>query len=140
MNVKDWLRRARIIEKELNQLSIAKQEAYDIATGISVDTTKERTQGGPSGNSVENKYINLLELDLQISRQKEKLWRCKTEILEAITMVEDARYRTLLIAYYVNCKSWEEVAVQMNYGIRQVYRLHGAALRKIKIEDCLRCH
>ncbi len=132
MNVKDWLRRARIIDKEIKQLTIAKQEAYDIATGTSVDTSKERVKSS-SGNATEKKLLTLLEYDLQISRQKEKLLMCKAEILEAIASVEDIRYRTLLIAYYVNCKSWEEVAVQMNYGIRQVHRLHGDALQKIKI-------
>lgn len=131
MSVKEWLKRARIINNEIKQLNIAKQEAYDIATGT-VAPNQERVQGS-SGNAMERKFITLLEYDLQISRQKERLLKCKAEILEAISYVEDARYRTLLIAYYVNCKSWEEIAVQMNYGIRQIYRLHGDALQKIKI-------
>ena len=129
---KEWLKRARIIDKEINQLEIARKEAYEIAISTSVEMSKEKVKGS-SGNAMERKLVNYLEYDLQISRQKEKLLEYKAEILEAIASVEDTRYRTLLIAYYVNCKSWEEVAVLMNYGIRQVYRLHGDALQKVKI-------
>ena len=125
---------------ELKLLKQARQEAWDIATSSTSDTTRERVKTS-SGNSSERKNNLLLEYDLKISRQREKLWQCKAEILEAISEIEDGRYRILLIAYYVNCKSWEEVAVQMNYGIRQVYRLHGDALQKIKLtQDVIECH
>lgn len=132
MTKKEWLKRARTINEELKQLKIARQEAWDIATAATSGTTGERVKRSRENSSEKNNHT-LLEYDLKISMQKEKLLQCKTEILEAIAMVEDSRYRTLLTAYYVNCKSWEEVAVQMNYGIRQVYRLHGDALQKIKI-------
>lgn len=132
MTKKEWLKRARTINEELKQLKVARQEAWDIATAATSGTTGERVQRSRENSSEKNNHI-LLEYDLKISMQKEKLLQCKSEILEAIAMVEDSRYRTLLIAYYVNCKSWEEVAVQMNYGIRQVYRLHGDALQKVKI-------
>lgn len=129
---KEWLKRARTINEELKQLKTARQEAWDIATAATSGTTGERVKRSRENSSEKNNHI-LLEYDLKISMQKEKLLQCKSEILEAIAMLEDSRYRILLIAYYVNCKSWEEVAVQMNYGIRQVYRLHGDALQKVKI-------
>ena len=34
---------------------------------------------------------------------------------------------------YVLGKPWEKIAEDMNYGIRNVHRLHGEALREIKI-------
>lgn len=132
MNVKDWLRRVRRINEELVQLKIARQEAWEIATKATVDTTKERVKHSQS-NSSENHNNMLLEYDLKISRQREKLLQYKIEILEAIATLEDAKYRTLLIAYYINCKSWEEVAQDLGYEVRWIYKLHGRALQDIEI-------
>lgn len=131
MSIKDWLKRARTLEKEIKQLTIAKQEAYDIAIGTSVDTSKERVQSS-TGNAMEKKLTTLLEYDLRISRQKEKLLECKSEILAAIHSVDNDLYRALLTAYYVNCKTWEEVAQDLSYDLRWVYRLHGRALQAIE--------
>ena len=132
MGIKDWLKRARTLDKEIKQLTIAKQEAYDIAIGTSVDTSKERVQSS-SGNAMEKKLTTLLEYDLRISRQKEKLLECKTEILTAIHSVDNDLYRALLTAYYVNCKTWEEVAQDLGYEVRWIYKLHGRALQDIEI-------
>ena len=131
VTTKEWLKRARIIDREIKQLKIAKQEAYDIAVSATIDTTKERVQSS-SGNAMEKKYVALLEYDKSITEQESKLLKCKTEILDAINSVNNDLYRTLLTAYYINCKSWEEVALELHYDLRWVYRLHGRALHAIE--------
>lgn len=131
MTTKEWLRRARALDKEINQLLIAKQEAYEKALGGAVDTSEERVQSS-SGNGTENKLINLVEYDFLLNKRIDELVNCKAEILKAINCVDNTLYRTLLIAYYVNCKTWEEVAKELNYDLRWVYRLHGRALQAIE--------
>lgn len=37
-------------------------------------------------------------------------------------------YKTLLYLRYVRCKSWMEIASELDYSLRQVYNLHGDAL------------
>lgn len=130
MITKEWLRRARELDKEINQLLIAKQDAYEKALGGSVDYSKERVQSS-SGNSSENRFIKLAEYDYLIDDKIDELIDCKSEILKAINTVENTLYRALLIAYYVNCKTWEDVALELKYGVRHIHRLHGRALEKI---------
>lgn len=131
MTTKEWLRRARIIDGEIKQLEIAKQEAYEIAIGTSVDMSKEKVQSS-SGNAMEKKLVTLLEYDKLLTEQKNKLLKCKTEILKAINSVDNDLYRMLLTAYYVNCKTWDEVARDLSYDLRWIYRLHGRALQAIE--------
>lgn len=130
MTTKEWLKRARILNKEINQLLIAKQEAYENALGIAVDTSKESVQSS-KGNTTENKLVHLLEYDFLLNKRIDELVGIKKEILQVINRVENTVYRALLIAYYINCKTWDEVAKELNYDIRHIHRLHGWALKKI---------
>ena len=130
---KEWLKRARLLDKEIQQLLIAKREAYEKALGGAVDTSGERVQSS-SGNSTENKLINLVEYDFLLNKRIDELVNCKAEILKVINEVENTLYRALLVAYYVNCKTWEDVALEMGYAIRHIHRIHGAALQKVKIQ------
>ena len=131
MTVKEWLKRARVLDKEINQLLIAKREAYARAVGSGVDTSKEQVQGG-GGNGTEDKFIRVADYELLIDKKIDKLLEIKQEIIEAVNEVEDSTYRTLLLAYYVNCKTWEQVAEELNYNLRWIYRLHGRALQAIE--------
>lgn len=130
MTVKEWLKRARVLDKEVNQLLIAKREAYEHAVGSGIDTSKEQVQGG-GGNGTEDKFIRVADYELLIDKKIDKLLEIKQEIIEAVNSVENSTYRTLLLAYYVNCKTWEQVAEDMGYGVRQIYRMHGEALRRV---------
>ena len=45
--------------------------------------------------------------------------------------VEDINCYDLLYKRYVLYKTWEEIAVDMNYSIRKIYYLHGEALSQL---------
>ena len=46
--------------------------------------------------------------------------------------VFDKRLRTLLELRYINCMTFEQIAVAMSYSYKQVCRLHGKALLEIR--------
>ena len=72
------------------------------------------------------------ELSLAVDRQIEKLEHTRAEILQVIGQVEDNTLSTLLTEYYVNDKTWEEIAAEQHYSWRQIMRLHGHALQIIR--------
>ena len=53
-------------------------------------------------------------------------------MLNLINRLDNTIYRTLLIARYINCKTWEQIADEMGYDLRWIYRLHGKALKAIE--------
>ena len=53
--------------------------------------------------------------------------------MSAIERVNDCTLRKLLIKRYLQFKTWEQIAVEMNYSWRQIVRLHGKALQKVKM-------
>ena len=63
-----------------------------------------------------------------IDREVDRLYDIKQEILSVILQLRDNRYRDVLMKRYVDIKTWEQIAVEMNYGWTQVHNLHGSAL------------
>ena len=127
MTAKEWLGRARRLRLRLDALQDSKQRAY--ARAIS------RTAGmgeRVSGGEPEDRLAAYAEVSLAADRQIEKLEQVRAEILQVIGQVEDNTLAALLTEYYVNDRTWEEVAVQMGYSWRQTMRLHGQALGKVR--------
>lgn len=92
---------------------------------------------GGSGADWTDCVTKVLELEEQINAEIKSLCRVKREINEAIDAVEDMRYRTLLEMRYRLNLSWERIADKMCYDVRHITRLHGEALREVKVpQEC----
>ena len=55
-----------------------------------------------------------------------------TEITLKINELEDNTLEVILRDRYLKCKCWEQIAVDLNYSIRHVYKLHGKALESFE--------
>ena len=130
MTKKEWLSRARHIDKEIRALEEAKQGLYERATKSSLKPTGG-TQGSPDPYKAEEYAICAAEIE----RAEKRLQAVKMEVLAAINSVNDpdSVLRTILIEYYVSCKTWEQISIDIGYSYRQTTRKHGEALAKIKI-------
>ena len=51
--------------------------------------------------------------------------------------VENLEYQTLLELRYLCFKTWEQIAVQMGYGIDNIYKMHHKALREVAVPESL---
>jgi hypothetical protein len=69
-------------------------------------------------------------LSQKIAEDTIRLIEAKVNIREAVENVRDMRYRTLLQMRYLNCWTWEKIAVEMSFEFSHVTKnLHPAALR-----------
>ena len=53
------------------------------------------------------------------------------EITRTIMKVQGDHLQELLLLHYIDGLTWEDVALAMNYDVRQIYRLHGIALQTV---------
>lgn len=79
---------------------------------------------------------DLVDAEHEASVEIGKLTALEADITKTICKVREP-YSTLLYERYINGKTWEQVAVTMNYSYRHTTKLHGAALRILK--DVLEC-
>lgn len=131
MTVKEWLNRGFKLNKEIEQLVEAKEKAKDLACSVVSNLGNEKVQG-TTGNSTENKMVSYAEYSRLLSKRIDKLLEINKEIVGAISKVDDATLRSLLTARYINFKTWERIAEDLDKELRWVYRLHKKALNNIE--------
>ncbi|MBP0987392.1 MAG: sigma-70 family RNA polymerase sigma factor [Oscillospiraceae bacterium] len=75
---------------------------------------------------------NLVDTERQTAAEVSRLCKLETEIACTIDRMPEP-YRTLLYERYINGKTWEQIAVGMNYSyVHTVHRLHPSALRAVQ--------
>ena len=122
-----WLLRARGIN--------AKIDALDEL----IERAKSRLEGGGSrgggGGGGSRKPGGLEKILCQIDtyeRDREKMEQIRDEVYDAICMLEDKRYQTALIRYYITGQEWQDIADRMEVDRRTVTRWHGRALQELE--------
>ena len=68
----------------------------------------------------------------EINRDIDRLVDLKREIMSVIKAVDDAEYQILLEKRYLCFQTWEQIAAEMNYGVRYVHCMHGKALLAVE--------
>lgn len=127
MTAKEYLRRAYKLNEEIDQLEAAKHKMFSRITSI----TPKYNGDTVSGTKDPHKYDAYAQFAADIDNRVDELVSIKSDILNTIKKVEDAKLRTLLIARYINFMTFEGIAVMMNYDWRHIMRLHSAALKAI---------
>lgn len=133
MNTKEWLNRARTLDKEIDALESARVKAMERCLSITAKPRDIVVSGGVSDQ--DSRLVAYADLSRQIDEMVDKLCDTKTEILKAIQTVDDGTLRTLLVERYINIKTWEQIAVDMNKSYQWVCELHGRALEKVLLLD-----
>lgn len=127
MTAKEYLRRAYKLNEEIDQLETAKHEMFSRITSITPDYNGDTV----SGTKDPHKYDAYAQFAAEIDNRVDELISIKSDILNTINKVEDAKLRTLLIARYINFMTFEGIAVMMNYDWRHIMRLHSDGLKAV---------
>ena len=128
---KEYLRQLRRLELCIEQRQEELNRLRELIGCNAIDYG-ERVQTSPSADSIPNEVIRRAELEADISRKIERFLQLKHKIINEIQSLDNAVYVSILYKRYVEYKSLEEIAVEMNYSYRQIKRLHGLALLDFK--------
>ena len=129
MTTKEWLNRARRLDHEIDALISAKDLAWEKI--ISITSNPDAIVVSRSKNP--HKFDRYVELQEKINDRIDELCAIKAEILRTINRVDDTVLRTLLIERYINCKTWERIAVDMGYSFGAIVQYkHPQALNAVR--------
>lgn len=82
--------------------------------------------------SFEDTLIKVIEMQEEINRDINRLVDLKLEIKDCISKIKDGEVRVVLEKRYLCFKKWEEIALEMNYDTRQVFRIHNRGLQTLE--------
>ena len=93
--------------------------------------------GGGGTRDGDEKMINavskIIDAKNRVSDELEMLEATEREVTRTIDAVKDRTLRTLLYERYINGKTWEQIAVTMNYSYQHiVHFLHPRSLEAVK--------
>ena len=77
----------------------------------------------------------IVDLQAEINRDIDTLVDLKREIVSVIKQVENLEYQTLLEKRYLCFRTWEQIAVDMGYDLRWLYRLQRRALSEVRVPN-----
>lgn len=135
MTTKEWLSRGWRIDREIRELEQAQVEALALATRTTASTDGERVDGG-GGNSSERAMVayadKAAEYAALIEGKIRELVSIKLEIIRAVERVENPTLRALLVARYINFKTWGRIARGFHVEKRYIFKLHNKALAEVE--------
>ena len=132
MNAKDFLMRGINLERRVETIKDQIEHYKALVNDCSV-TYSDSPKSTASNYKLEECTQKIMDLQEELCSAMADLVDVTCEIGKAIQKLDNYDYQDLLVNRYVLGKTWEKIAEDMNYGIRNVHRLHGEALREIKI-------
>ena len=135
MTPKQYLRQAYRLNELINSHIREVEQLKLLSTSVpSTDFSKERVQGGKlPGDRISNIIAKIVDLEKQINDEIDHFVDLKKEIHDVIEAVKSPDQRLVLRCMYIEFLTWEKTAEIMNYSIKQIHRIHSAALQNVVI-------
>lgn len=128
MRAKDYLKQVEILDKCIEQKQIECDELRLLAGSTGGIQYGERVQTSPNGDSLEKKIVKYVQLEQEINEMIDRFVDLKHKIIDQIQGLPEIKYIDVLFKRYVQYKSLEQIAVEMNYTYPYIRELHGYAL------------
>jgi hypothetical protein len=131
MEAKEYLESYRSIQTRINVLmaEIERLRAEAESVGFDID-------GMPKGTANNDKMsrivAQMVDLESMITEELSGLYIRRMRIITLLGKLKSHKHQLLLQKRYIECKSWEHIAVEMDITWRHCYRLHGSALAEFQ--------
>ena len=131
MEAKEYLESYRLIQTRINVLmsNIERLRAEAESVSINLD-------GMPKGTATDDKMSRLVaemaDLEATLTDEMSGLYVRRMRIITQLGKLKSHKHQLLLQKRYIECKSWELIAVEMDITWRHCYRLHGSALAEFQ--------
>lgn len=133
MTAKQYLRQALKLNDRIEYDKAELMRLWAVAEAVpTIDFEYERVQTSPQ-NKTEDIILQIVSLEERIRGEVKELVELKDNIRGLIEEVPDDTERLVLQGRYLLEKGWDEIAEDLNYHVRSVYRIHGRALLHIDL-------
>lgn len=132
MTTKEYLNQVsrydRMVKNKLSELSQLKELSYS----ISALSNEERIQTTPNFDKIGSSYCKIEKMEEDLDRIIDEYVDKKNAIIEQIDKMESEVSYGVLFARYIEKKTFERIATDMNYSFRNITRIHGKALQEFE--------
>lgn len=133
MKAKKLLYQVRDSRREVQQLQEALTDIYLTLLPSGIRYDKDKVQGGGDGDAMAQAVAYANKYEKQLKHRIALLNKLRSEAFTLIAMLEDSRYRQVLMLYFLSTDNGKEytmqaVADKIGYSPQHTYRLYNEAL------------
>lgn len=127
MRAREFLEGYKRIITRIRQLEYQLRDIEE-TLGVKAICYDSQPHGSGISQVTEATATKLIELREVQRDLVDKLWAKRIEIERVIFMIENATLAELLQRKYIRLQKWDDIATDMKFDSRYIYKLHGKAL------------
>lgn len=132
MTTKKYLNQISRLECMINNKLAEIAQLRELSRSISAVSTEERVRSTPNFDRIGSTYAKIDEMEKNLDKIIDDFTQKKQKIISQIDSMENENVYKILFSHYIKKKSFEKIAVEMDYSYRQTIRLHGKALQQFE--------
>lgn len=137
VKIKEYLSQAYRLDQRINSKIEQIESLNTLAKKCTSTLTGMPRNPNRATSTMADAVEKIIDLQDEINNDIERLVDLKRDIVSVIKAVDNTEYQTLLEKRYLCFMTWEQIAVDMNYTIDNVYKIHKKALFVIAIPKSL---
>lgn len=135
MTKKEYLSQAYRLDQRINSKLAQVTALNDLATKCTSTLSDMPRNPSRGVSTMADAVEKIVDLQAEINHDIDALVDLKREIVRVIKAVINTEYQTILELRYLCFKTWEQIAVDMGYNVRHVYRIHDEAVNQIQVGE-----
>ena len=135
MTAKEYLNQAYRLDQRIRSKQEQIAALNDLATDCSATLTGMPRNPNRGGSRMVDAVAKIIDLQNEVAVDMEHLVELKADIISTIKAVDCIEYQLILEKRYISGKSWPEIAVDLGYKMRHLYKLHDEALAAVQIPE-----
>ena len=128
MTAKEYLGQAYRLDQRINSKLEQVSSLTELAKNVTTTLTGMPRNPNHATSTMADAIAKIIDLQAEINGDIDRLVDLKREMVKMIKAVNNPEYQTLLELRYLCFYTWEQIAVDMGYNVRHVYRIHDEAV------------
>ena len=137
MTARDYLSQAYRLDQRINRKLEQVESLNGLATKVNSTLTGMPKNPNRATSTMADTVTKIIALQAEINNDIDRLVDLKREMVAVIKAVANTERQTLLELRYLCFKTWEQIAVEMDYTVRNVHLLHKEALKVVVVPASL---
>lgn len=135
MNAKEYLSQAMHIDQRISSKLEQVMKLREAATKATATLSDMPRPDSPNIQAMESTICKIVDLEREINEDVDRLIDLKAEARRVIQQITEPDQQLVLELRYLCYKPWTEIMSEIGYSEATLYRLHGEALKKIRVPE-----
>ena len=132
METKEYLQQIGRYDRLINNKLVELAQYRSMACSVSAVKNDEKVQSSPSHDTMDKIVSKIEQMENEIDILVDRYIDNKRIIISQIDSMSDEMTYQILFSRYVEQKTFEKMAIEMNYCYKQIIRRHGKALQEFE--------